>query len=91
MEKNKLDNLSEKLFKINLDLDTLRTNINVSLFYINELMRDAKNKKDDKEVNERIKHVTENYDEMNFDGVIALIKDIEKQTLLIGIERKQKK
>ena len=49
MEKNKLDLLSENLFKINLDLDTLRTNINVSLFYMNELMRDAKNKKDDKE------------------------------------------
>ena len=90
MEKNKLEQLSENLFKINLDLDTLRTNINVSLFYINELMRDAKNKKDDKEVLERIKHVTDNYEEMNFEGVIALIKDIEKQTLLIGIERKQK-
>ena len=90
MEKNKLDELSEKLFKINLDLDTVRTNINVSLFYINELMRDIKNKKDDKEVKERIKQVTDNYEKMNFDGVIALIKDIEKEVLLIGIERKQK-
>ena len=90
MEKNKLDELSEKLLKINLDLDTLRTNINVSLFYINELIRDAKNKKDNKEVNERIKQVLDNYEEMNSAGVIALIKDIEKQTLLIGIERKQK-
>ena len=90
MEKNKLDQLSENLFKINLDLDTLRTNINVSLFYINELMRDAKNKKDDKKVLERIKNVMDNYEEMNFEGVIALIKEIEKQVLLIGIERKQK-
>ena len=53
-------------------------------------MRDEKNKKNDKEVEQRIKHVLENYDEMNFDGIIALVKDIEKETLLIGIERKQK-
>ena len=79
--------LSDKLTKLNISLDVLRTNINVTQFYLNDMFKMIKNKekleKQDKEI---IIKTLELYNDLNETELLADINNISKKILLLNVD-----
>ena len=96
MELDKLIKIAKELLDIDYILDQLRINLNVTLYFMQDLARKNKSEnelnKDEKLTMEKqIKKLIDNYAEFNKDGVINKITELQKELLLVGIDRKENK
>ena len=96
MELDKLIKIAKELLDIDYMLDQLRINLNVTLYFIQDIARKNKSEnklnKDEKLTMEKqIKKLIDNYEEFNKDGVINRITELQKELLLVGIDRKENK
>lgn len=97
-EKDKLKSainlVSDKLTKINISLDVLRTNINVSQFFLNELYKNiskTKGEKLDKENKEKIIKTIQIYENLKENELLDEIHKISEKILLLKITGDEKK
>lgn len=84
-----LEILTTKLISINTWLDNTRTNINVATYYINDLHKQV-SKGLTKELKNKIIKLLDNYNDMNQDGIKNKIDEINKQTLLLEVNKGNK-
>lgn len=79
--------LADKLTKLNISLDVLRTNINITQFYLNDMFKMIKNKekleKQDKEI---IIKTLELYNVLNEQELLNDIQEISKKILLLNVD-----
>lgn len=80
-DKEKLSELATQLIKINMLLDDVRTHINMTLFYFNDLVKNDKV--------ELIKKNLENYKNIDFEKVKEQLIKLEKDNLLIQINKQE--
>ena len=77
--------LSDKLTKLNISLDVLRTNINMTQFYLNDLFKlinkGEKLEKADKEIIIKTIDIYKNFDEQE---LLKEIHEISKKILLLN-------
>lgn len=92
--KSAINLVADKLTKINLSLDVLRTNINVSQFFLNELYKNITKTKDEKlskENKEQIIKTIEIYDTLKEEELLKDIENISKKILLLKVQGDNKK
>lgn len=79
--------LADKLTKLNISLDVLRTNINITQFYLNDMFKMIKNKekleKQDKEI---ITKTLEIYNALDENELLTDINNISKKILLLNVD-----
>lgn len=84
--------LADKLTKLNISLDVLRTNINMTQFYLNDLYKlitqGEKIKKQDKEI---IIKTIEIYDKLDEKELLNDIHKISEKILLLKMNKGEKK
>lgn len=86
--------IADKLTKINISLDVLRTNINVSQFFLNDLYKNVGKKigeKISKENKEKIIKTCEIYNSLDETKILNEINELSKKILLLQIEQGEKK
>lgn len=80
--------IADKLTKINISLDVLRTNINVSQFFLNELYKNIGKKigeKIDKENKDKIIKTIDIYNNLNEKELLDEIHKLSEKILLLKI------
>lgn len=77
--KEKLNELATELIKINMLLDDIRTHINMTLYYFNDLIKNDKV--------ELIKKSLDNYKNVDFEKMKQELLKLEQESLLIQINK----
>lgn len=86
--KSAINLIADKLTKINISLDVLRTNINVSQFFLNDLYKNinkTKGEKLSKESKESIIKTVEIYNSLKENELLDEIHEMSKKILLLQV------
>ena len=86
--KSAINLIADKLTKINISLDVLRTNINVSQFFLNDLYKNinkTKGEKLNKESKESIIKTVEIYKSLKENELLDEINEMSKKILLLQV------